>query len=172
VLPQLSEEVEGAVDEVLPETLHGFAFLFDFTRDGQPITRNFANFGTVAGIVLGGWSFFYPVLGIHKLMKDKKVAFALALADVASEFDMELEQSIRAKDGRRIKEAHSKLEALQHPYSLLRNYPLWPIVRRNFVVGFVAPELLSFAGLILNVDPELVDTALGGIRQLLLAPPS
>jgi hypothetical protein len=152
----------------LPETLKEFKELFNPAREGEQITRGFADFGTIAGIFAGGWLFLYPVLGIHELMKERKAEFAEALADVVSEVDIELEQSIRAKDGRKIKEVHDKLEALRHSYSLLQNYPVWPISRKNFVIGFIAPEFLTVIGVILNVKTEILDSVLEWIGQLLL----
>jgi hypothetical protein len=171
VVPRLSDEkVEEVVEQLLPETLKEFKELLNPAREGEEITRRLADFGTIAGIFGGGWLFLYPVLGIHELMKDKKAQFAQALADVAWEFDIELEQSIRAKDGRKINEAHDKLEALQHSYSLLQNYPVWPTSRKNFVIGFIAPEFFTVIGVILNVNTEILDSVLEWIRQWLLTP--
>jgi len=160
VLPNLSDEVETVAEKFLPETLSRFRELIDPTREPQPITRAFANIGTIAGIIGGGWLFLYPLLGIHQRMRDKKAEFMQELAEAAAEFDMELEQSIHARDEEQIREAHEKLETLQNTHSLLKKYPVWPVSKGVFVEKFVTPQFLTVIGLILNVNVDIASKTL------------
>jgi hypothetical protein len=166
LLPELSDEaVARAAEEFLPKTLAQFRYLFNPTRPPQSITQTFANLGTAAGIIIGGWLFLYPLLGIHGCMKGKRAELAHAMAQTALAFDEELEEAIRAQDRGRIREAHDNLETLQSTYSVLRDYPVWPIQRASFFLRFVTPELLTIAGLILNIDLDLASAVLQWIGQ-------
>jgi hypothetical protein len=169
-LPKLSDEDVRQIVRLLPESISSqrierFRELFDPTREPQPITRSFANFGTLVGIIGGGWLYCYPVLGIHRWMTDKKAEFVQILAEAASEFDIGFEQSIRAKDEERIRNSSSKLETLQNSYSLLQRYPVWPTSRRGFAIKFVTPEFFTIVGLILSVDVSIASKILEWISQ-------
>jgi len=81
------------------------------------------------------------------------------LAAAAAEFDQELEKAIKTRDEEQIKSAQSKLETLQNTYSLLQNYPEWPI-NREVSLKFFTPQLLSVVGLFINFNNEGLQTIL------------
>ena len=158
VLPKLSDEkVAEVVEKFLPERLEEFRYLFDPTREPQPITQALSNVGTVVAIIGGGWLFLYPLLGIHERMKHKKAELAQTLAEATLELDIELERFTRTKDETQIKD---KLGTVQNLNSLLQGCSVWPISRRSFILGFATPEFLGIVGLILNINVETADNIL------------
>ncbi len=134
-------------------------YMLNPTRESQPITQKLTNLGALACLVGGTGLFLYPVWGIHGDMKKKKDEFARKLAAAAAEFDQELEKAIKTRDEEQIKSAQSKLETLQNTYSLLQNYPEWPI-NREVSLKFFTPQLLSVVGLFINLNNEGLQTIL------------
>jgi len=152
------------VEKFLPERLEEFRYLFDPTREPQPITQALSNVGTVVAIIGGGWLFLYPLLGIHERMKHKKAELAQTLAEATLELDIELERFTRTKDETQIKD---KLGTVQNLNSLLQGCSVWPISRRSFILGFATPEFLGIVGLILNINVETADNILKFLLSLI-----
>jgi hypothetical protein len=122
----------------------------------QEITGIFLTIATAVGLIMGTWAFIYPLLGIHGDMKKQKAELAQKLGAIAIKLKQELDTALETQKVDTVDEAQTNLEKLQNTYSVLQNYPQWPIDRSLFL-RFITPQLFSVLALFIQSNTQWLD---------------